>query len=43
VTSAFFIHNENANAQAGDDVLPAEDFDVRQRFPAVDKIGVLIR
>jgi hypothetical protein len=43
VTSAFFTHIENANAQAGDEVLLAEDFDVRQRLPAVDEISVLIR
>jgi hypothetical protein len=33
---------KNASAQAGDGVLLAEGFDVRQRFPAVNKISVLI-
>jgi hypothetical protein len=36
-------HIENASAQAGDDVLFAEAFDMRRHLPAVDTISVLIR
>jgi hypothetical protein len=39
----FYPISKNASAQAGDDVLFAEGFDMRQRLPAVDTISVLIR